>query len=65
MMWLWSGNVAADGQGYRVIATGPKGTMRPLEGIARNYPAIFHLRLFGMNANGKVYQLDKGFQLNP
>jgi hypothetical protein len=64
MMWLWTGNVAADGQGYRVIATGAKGQMRPLAGIAKNFPATFHLRLYGMNANGKVYELDKGFQLN-
>ena len=65
MMWLWTGNVAADGQGYRVIATGGKGQMRPLAGIAKNFPATLHLRLYGMNANGKVYELDKGFQLNP
>jgi len=65
MMWLWTGNVAADGQGYRVIATGPKGVMQSLSGIARNYPATFHLRLYGMNANGKVYELDRGLQLNP
>ena len=65
MLWLWTGNVAADGQGYRVIATGAKGQMRPLAGIAKNLPATFHLRLYGMNANGKVYELDKGFQLNP
>lgn len=65
MMYLWLGSVAADGQGYRVIATGAKGMMRPLTGIAKNYPAIFLLRLYGMNANGKVYELDKGFQLNP
>jgi hypothetical protein len=65
MMWLWTGNVAADGQGYRVIATGAKGQMRPMAGIAKNFPATFHLRLYGMNANGKIYELDKGFQLNP
>ena len=64
MMFLWIGDVAADGQGYRVIATGAKGQMRPLTGIAKNFPATFHLRLYGMNANGKVYELDRGFQLN-
>ncbi|MBV9747011.1 MAG: DUF5060 domain-containing protein, partial [Acidobacteriia bacterium] len=26
MMWLWTGEVAADGQGYRVLATGSQGT---------------------------------------
>ena len=39
MMWLWTGEVSADGQGYRVLATGQKGVMRPLAGIAKNFPA--------------------------
>jgi hypothetical protein len=58
MMWLWTGDVAADGQGYRVIGAGPKGTLGPLAGLAKNFPAVMHLRLYGMNANGKVYELD-------
>jgi len=64
MMWLWTGESAADGQGYRVLATGQKGTMQPPPGIAKNYPAVLHLRLLGMNANGKVYALDRTCQLN-
>jgi uncharacterized protein DUF5060/uncharacterized protein DUF4038 len=58
MWWLWMGDVAADGQGYRVLATGQKGMMRPPADIAKNFPAIMHLRLYGMNANGKIYELD-------
>jgi hypothetical protein len=65
MMWLWTGEVSADGQGYRVLGTGPKGVMRPLAGIAKNFPAIMHLRVYGMNANGKVYAIDRAFGLNP
>jgi hypothetical protein len=64
MMWLWTGEVSADGQGYRVLATGRKGVMRPLNGIAKNFPALMHLRLYGMNANGKVYAVDRAFGLN-
>ena len=64
MMWLWTGEVSADGQGYRVLATGQKGVMRPLGGIAKNFPAVMHLRVYGMNANGKVYALDRAFGLN-
>jgi hypothetical protein len=64
MMWLWTGEVSADGQGYRVLGTGPKGVMRPLDGIARNFPAIMHLRCYGMNGNGKVYAIDRASQLN-
>ena len=65
MMWLWTGDVSADAQGYRVLATGPKGTMRPLTGIAKNFPATMHLRLYGMNANGKVYAIDRALTINP
>ncbi len=63
MMWL-AGEVSADGQGYRVLATGQKGVMRPLAG-SRNFPAVMHLRVYGMNANGKVYAIDRAFGLEP
>ena len=63
MMWLWTGEVATDGQGYRVLGTGPKGTMNiPLE-IAKRFPAVLQVRLVGMNSNGKVYEIDKIVQL--
>jgi hypothetical protein len=65
MMWLWTGEVSADGQGYRVLATGQKGIMRPLGGVATNFPATMHLRVYGMNANGKVYAIDRAFTLLP
>jgi hypothetical protein len=64
MMWLWTGEVAADGRGYRVIGTGPKGTLWPLAPLAKNFPAIMHMRLYGMNANGKVYTMDAALGLN-
>ena len=38
MMWLWTGEVSADGQGYRVLASGQKGIMHPLTGIAKEVP---------------------------
>ena len=65
MMWLWTGDVSADGQGYRVIGTGPKGILQNLGQLAKNYPANMHLRLYGMNANGKVYALDRALNINP
>lgn len=64
MMWLWTGDATADGQGYRVVGTGEKGTLQIPPGIALNYPAVMDLRLYGMNANGKVYSLDKTYTLN-
>ena len=32
--------------------------------IAKNFPAIMHLRLYGMNANGKIYELDAAVGIN-
>jgi hypothetical protein len=65
MWWLWMGDVAADHQGYRVLATGQKGQATIPPDLAKNFPAILHLRLYGMNANGKVYEADSGLQINP
>jgi hypothetical protein len=64
MRYLWMGEVAADHQGYRVLATGAKGDMKPPADIARSFPATMHLRLYGMNANGKVYELDSALDIN-
>lgn len=64
MMWLWTGEATVDGQGYRILGTGQKGTMNFPPHLAINYPAVMDLRLYGMNANGKVYSVDKTYQLD-
>ncbi|MFN7994449.1 MAG: DUF5060 domain-containing protein [Bryobacteraceae bacterium] len=63
VMWLWTGEATADGQGYRVIGTGQQGTLHFWPDMALNYPAVLSMRLYGMNANGKVYTVDKTYQL--
>jgi len=63
MMWLWTGEATVDGQGYRVMGTGEKGTLSFPPHLAVNYPAVLDLRLYGMNANGKVYSFDKTYQI--
>jgi hypothetical protein len=63
ILWLWTGEVAADGQGYRVLGTAQSGTMQVPPGIALNYPATILLKVYAMNANGKVYQVSKGYDL--
>jgi hypothetical protein len=60
MMWVWTGEASGEGQGYRVLATSQKGTFPLPADLARSYPAVMHLRLYGMNANGKVYEVDAG-----
>lgn len=63
MMWLWTGEATVDAEGYRILGTGDKGTFSFPPHIAVNYPAVIDMRLYGMNANGKVYSLDKTYQL--
>lgn len=63
MYWLWTGEVARDGQGFRVLGTGEKGTFQIPARIVRQFPTVLHVRLYGMNANGKVYTLDRTYQL--
>ena len=63
MMWLWTGEATVDSQGYRIIGTGETGSLQIPPHIAVNYPAVMALRLYGMNANGKVYSLDKTYRL--
>jgi hypothetical protein len=63
MMYLWMGEVSVDGQGYRVLGSGPKGVIRNLNQVAKNFPATMHLRVYGMNANGKVYAIDRAFSV--
>ncbi len=65
MFWLWVADVAADHQGYRVVATGQKGEFNIPPDLAVNFPATAHLRLYGMNANGKVYEVDTAIGINP
>jgi hypothetical protein len=64
MSWVWTGEVPAEGQGFRVLSSGAQGTFEPPAELARNYPAVLLVRLYGMNANGKVYTIDKAFQLD-
>ena len=63
MMYLWTGEVAADGQGFRVLGTGEKGPMSVPPSIATNYPAVLSIRVTALNANGKAYSTDKVYQL--
>jgi hypothetical protein len=65
MMYLWTGDVARDNQGYRILATGDKGNLQVPSNLARHLPAPLHVRVFGMNANGKLYSVDRTYQLNP
>ena len=63
MMYLWTGEVAADERGFRVLGTGAPGTFVIPPSIATNYPAVLSIHLTALNANGKAYAADKVYQL--
>ena len=65
MQYLWTVEVNAEGQGFRVIGTGAKGTFRVPADLAKKFPATVLLRVAGMNANGKAYATDKLYKLVP
>jgi hypothetical protein len=65
MMWLWTGEVGAEQQGARILGTGIDGTFRIPATIASSYPAMLTVRLYGMNAHGKVYLILRVYQLAP
>jgi hypothetical protein len=65
MRWLWTGEVAAGNQGYRVLGTSESGTFRVPPELATALPAQLHVRLYGMNANGKVYATDTACEVKP
>jgi len=63
MMYLWMAEVAADGEGTRIIGAGRKGTFQIPDNLAKSFPATLAVRLYGMNANGKVYSLIRVYKL--
>ena len=63
MMYMWTAEVASDGQGARVVATGSEGNLRIPPSIIRNYPAVLNMRVTALNANGKAYSLDRVYRV--
>ncbi|HTB15896.1 MAG TPA: DUF5060 domain-containing protein [Bryobacteraceae bacterium] len=61
----WTAEVAADGEGYRVIGTGREGTLKVPASIVKNFPAVLSLHANIVNANGKAYLMDRIFKLVP
>ncbi len=59
MQYLITADVPTEGQGMRVITTQPKGTLILPPSLASKYPAVCNIRVAGMNANGKLYYIDR------
>jgi hypothetical protein len=59
MLYLWLGESPSNEQGARVLGTGSQGTWKFDTALTQNGPSVMNVRLYGMNANGKVYALDR------
>lgn len=59
MQYLWTVEATNDKQGYRVLGTSQKGEFTIPTNIARSYPAVMNVRVYGLNGNGKLYALDR------
>jgi hypothetical protein len=65
MMYLWTSENTILGQGHRVIGTGESGFLRfPADATGRP-PVVVNVRVYGLNAVGKLYFLDKVYRLMP
>ncbi len=64
MMYFWTAEVAGGPEGFRVLGTGPQGTMQVPKVLARgSNTGVLTVRVTAINANGKAYLLDKLFQI--
>lgn len=63
MTYLIKGDVAAGGQGFRYYASGGKGTFTVPPAVFKSGPTSLMLRVFALNAPGKLYALDYVLQV--
>ncbi len=64
MLWMWTAEVTADHQGYRVLGSAPQGDFTLPATLGVNYPGIALLRLYAINGYGTVYMAAKGYDFN-
>ena len=65
MLYLWTGEIPADGQGYRILGTGAEGTWKFGPNMYTSLPDVLNVRLYGLNANGKLYFTDRIYRATP
>lgn len=63
MTYMVTVELARDGQGYRVVASGPEGSFTLPAAIFRREEGIISLRVAALNAPGKLYLADMVFSV--
>jgi hypothetical protein len=65
MLYLLTGEVVRDAQGARALASGSEGTFTIPAEMLKSLPATLSLRMWGLNALGKLYATDQILPLEP
>lgn len=65
MMYLAIAEDTVKGQGHRVAGSGEKGFLRFSSEAIGQMPVVVNVRIYGLNAVGKLYFLDKVYKLLP
>ena len=65
MQYVWWGEVVANGTGARLLGVGSHGNFTLPSELLKEPGATLGLRVDAINANGKAYELDKVYKLNP
>jgi len=63
MSYLISGEVVRDGQGNRILSTGPNGEFTIPADVLTGAPSVINLRVAALNAPGKLYLIDYIFNV--
>ena len=63
MTYAIAGEVVRDGQGPRVLGTGAEGVLKIPSALLTQPGGVINLRVYGLNAPGKLYALDFVFQV--
>jgi hypothetical protein len=65
MQYVWWGEVVNNPLGARLLAVGSNGTLTVPTELTKDGSQTLSVRIEAINANGKAYELDKVYQLNP
>jgi hypothetical protein len=61
MMYLLMAEAPSGGQGFRYLGSGTEGQFRIRPDVLRDTPTALNMRIFALNAPGKVYSVDQIF----
>jgi hypothetical protein len=65
LLVVWTAEMTTGNEGGRVVGTGTQGSLKLPAAFGDRLPAVVTLRASILNANGKVYVIDRAFRLVP